>query len=138
MAGCLGSDDSTPTLASAPTPPTVSSDVRHATAPMAPSLDATVPLPTGDARSENTPPVWQANPAIQFVEGVPAVIPIRQFVVDRELDAVVIQLRAGALPPGMTWNPIDATVTYDGRPFGASAGEPLIVGSVTFSADDGN
>lgn len=86
--------------------------------------------------SANAAPVWQPEPAIDFVEGVPAVVSIRNFVNDPDGAALLITLNSGALLPGITWNPNDATLAYDGRPLGAKADVPVVVTGITFAADD--
>jgi hypothetical protein len=81
--------------------------------------------------------VWQASPTIEFVEGIPATVSVSQFVQDPDQDPLVIQLRTGALIPGITWNPSNATIAYDGRPLGAKPQDPVVLSGITFSADDG-
>ncbi len=84
----------------------------------------------------NAAPVWQPSPAIEFVEGVPAVVPISSFVNDPDGAALVITLNSGTLLPGITWNPNNATLAYDGRPLGAKPDAPVVLTGVTFAADD--
>jgi hypothetical protein len=82
-------------------------------------------------------PVWQPSPTIEFVEGVPAVVSVRQFVQAPDSDPLVIALQSGTLIPGLTWNPTAYTIAYDGRPLGAKPDAPVIVTGLTFTADDG-
>ena len=98
----------------------------------APSAPSAPTQPAG-----NGTPVWQASPAIEFVEGIPATVSVRQFVQDPDQDPLVIQLKTGAFLPGITWNPSNATIAYDGRPLGAKPQEPVVLSGITFSADDG-
>jgi len=46
-------------------------------------------------------------------------------------------LASGALVPGLTWNPADYTIAYDGRALGASDDAPVVVTGLVFTADDG-
>lgn len=129
LSGCLEeSDDSSPSATS--TPPTQS----NSTTPAAPA-----PQPTPAAPSPaplNSGPVWQPSPVIEFVEGVPATVSVRDFVQDPDRDPLVITLRSGRLLPGITWNPNTFVITYDGRPLGAKPAAPVVVTGITFSADD--
>lgn len=141
LSGCLGNSGSADPAAPQP----VDQGAVSQTPPPAPVASApakspseTAPAPAVASQpAQNSGPVWDPAPNIQFVEGVPAVVAVRQFVRDPELDPLVIQLRSGALVPGMTWNPTDGTIAYDGRPLGARAEQPVLVSGVTFSADDG-
>ena len=81
-------------------------------------------------------PVWDTSTTIDFVEGVPAVISVREFVRDPAQDPVVITLKSGKLIPGITWNPNNASLSYDGRPLGAKPGAPMILTDFSFTADD--
>ena len=92
----------------------------------------TVPMQT----ATNDGPMWQGSPTIEFVEGVPGVVSVRQFVQGPDNNPIAIQLRSGDLPLGMTWNFANATIEYDGRSLGAKPDAPVIVTGVTFSADD--
>ena len=85
----------------------------------------------------NSGPVWQPSPTIEFVEGVPTTIPVRHFVVNPDNDSLVIALKSGVLSPGITWNPRNSTIAYDGRPLGAKADAPVVVSGISFTADDG-
>jgi uncharacterized iron-regulated membrane protein len=128
LSGCLGQSDAqqpaTPNPATQPSSP----------APTAPTTGPTPAAPTHAAL--NSAPVWQSSPRIEFVEGVPAVISVRQFVRDADLDPVVITLRSGKLLPGIIWDPNKFTIAYDGRPLGAKPNAPVVVTGITFSADD--
>lgn len=126
LAGCLGESDSGESASQQPADSSASSAPTAQPAPSALSQ-----------QSANTGPVWEPSPAIEFVEGVPAVVSVRQFVQDPNQDPLVIQLRSGTLLPGITWNPNNATIAYDGRPLGARPNQPVVVNGVTFSADDG-
>lgn len=139
LGGCLGGSDSD---AAATPQPSSSGNVGQAsqpatlTTPPAPAEAAGVPAEP-IRPGENTGPVWDPAPTVQFVEGVPAVISVRQFVRDPELDPLVIQLRSGTLLPGIMWNAADGSIHYDGRPLGARPDQPVVISGVTFSADDG-
>ena len=132
LSGCLldGSDQS----ASAPPATQADSATTAATAP------ATQPSPAAPAAttpaSVNVAPVWQPSPTIEFVEGVPAVVSVRDFVQDPNKDPLVIAMTSGALIPGVMWNPTNATISYDGRPLGAKPDEPVVVSGIVFTADD--
>ncbi len=123
LAGCLKDDE--PQAAAAPASSTTSSAQPVQQPPSQP------PPTTG-----NSSPVWEPSPTIEFVEGVPAVIPISQFVQDADDDALVITMKSGALPPGITFNPSNATLAYDGRPLGAKPDVPVVTGGIVFVADD--
>lgn len=128
LAGCLGESDS---QQSATSEPAMQSSSPTATAP--------TPQPTPPAPSQassSSAPVWQPSPTIEFVEGVPAVVSMRDFVRDPDNDPLVITLKSGALLPGITWNPSNATIAYDGRPLGAKPDAPIVVTGITFIADD--
>jgi hypothetical protein len=43
----------------------------------------------------------------------------------------------GELGPGLTWNPTDYTIAYDGRPLGATDDVPFVSTGLIFIADDG-
>lgn len=141
LGGCLGSSGSEEPVATQPASEgTMRQGAPPEPAPTTPERTPTqvAPTPTAPAQqAQNSGPVWDATPTIQFVEGVPAVVSVRQFVRDPNLDPLVIQLRSGALVPGMTWNPVDGTIVYDGRPLGATERTPILVSGVTFVADDG-
>lgn len=125
LAGCLGDSDDSQQSA------TQSSSAPAAAAPTSQPAPA---APTQGTSSSG--PVWQSSPTIEFVEGVPAVVPLRNFVQDADVDQLVITMNSGALLPGITFNPSNATLAYDGRPLGAKPGEPVVVSGVTFAADD--
>jgi hypothetical protein len=128
VSGCLFESD---TASQPGATPAAQSGSTTSTAP------ATQPPPAmpGPAPA-NSGPVWKSSPTIEFVEGVPAVISVRDFVEDPDRDPLVITMKSGALLPGITWNPSNATIGYDGRPLGAKPGAPVVVTGVTFSADD--
>lgn len=125
LAGCLGKDNSDG----------LTSRQAATTAASAPPLTSAPTAPT--QQPLNGGPVWQPAPTIEFVEGVPSVVSVRQFVQGSDQDPLVIQLKSGTLIPGITWNPNDATIAYDGRPLGAKPNQPVLVSGITFSADDG-
>jgi len=97
---------------------------------------AAQPAPAAPAQAANSGPVWDPAPTIEFVEGVPSVVSVRDFVRDPDQDPLIITLRSGQLLPGITYNPSNATIAYDGRPLGARPDGPVVVTGVTFSADD--
>jgi hypothetical protein len=70
------------------------------------------------------------------VEGVPAVVSMLDFVSDPDSDPLVITLKSGAYLAGLTWDPKNYTITYDGLPVGAEADAPIFT-TFIFSADDG-
>ena len=131
LVGCLGESD---TQQPGTSEPAVQSGSDSPTEQPVLPAGSTSPGPT--QMPANAAPVWQPSPAIEFVEGVPAVVPIRNFVNDPDGAALLITLNSGALLPGITWNPIDATLAYDGRPLGAKADAPVVVTGITFAADD--
>jgi hypothetical protein len=135
LLGCLGEDSQQlPTAA----PATQSSAAMPATpAPEPTPAEPTQAAPSPTATPANSGPVWQPAPTIEFVEGAPAMVSVRQFVQDPNNDPLVIALKSGALIPGITWNPTNSTIAYDGRPLGAKNETPVVVSGVTFSADDG-
>jgi hypothetical protein len=97
----------------------------------------TAPTPAGPSAAPlDSAPMWQPAPTIEFVEGVPAVVSVRAFVRDPDSDPLVITLKSGALIPGITWNPTDYTIAYDGRPLGATDSAPVVVSGISFEADD--
>lgn len=126
FAGCLSDSDEQQ--------PKVSGSVTQTTAPTASTTPTTPAEPSQQAA--NSGPVWQTTPTIEFVEGVPAVVSVREFVQDPDQDPLVITLKSGTLLPGITWDPNKYTITYDGRPLGAKPDAPVVVSGVTFSADD--
>lgn len=140
LAGCLGNSDSE--QAANPQVSEQATGVQPIASPNATTSTQSVALAKPDAHTgpaqqpQNTGPVWDPAPSIQFVEGVPTVISVRQFVQDPQNDPLVIQLRSGVLSPGMTWNPNDGTIAYDGRLYGATPDRPISLIGVTFSADD--
>src|SRR5262252_689202 len=101
---------------------------------------AALPNQSGAAGSDSAAttiaPAAQSAPTIAFVEGVPKVVSVGDFVKDPESDPLTIALRSGTFLPGITWNPTNATIGYDGRPLGAKPGAPVVVTNITFSADD--
>lgn len=139
LTGCLGdSDSSTIDATPAPnpnTPPSSSANAQPVTA-SAPQAEAPPSSSAPLQNAQNSGPVWQASPTIEFVEGVPAVVSVRDFVRDPDSDPLVITLQSGTLVPGLTWNPANATISYDGRPLGAKDTAPVIVSGIVFSADD--
>lgn len=133
LAGCLGDSDSQ----SSSTPPaTTQSGPVTPTAAAATTQPAPQPVAAPTQPAANSAPVWQPSPTIEFVEGVPAVVSVRDFVVDPDQDPLVITLKSGALLPGITWNPTNYTIAYDGRPLGAKPEAPVVVSGITFTADD--
>ena len=58
------------------------------------------------------------------------------FVRDPDSDPLVITLKSGAHLAGVTWNPRNYTIAYDGLPVGAKPGAPIFT-TFIFSADDG-
>jgi hypothetical protein len=144
LAGCLGGGSSESAQAAPPdaapqaaaaapaapaAPPSQGSAPPAPSNPPAPSQPSTTPMNSG--------PVWQSAPTIEFVEGVPAVVSVREFVRDPDSDPLVIALKSGALIPGIVWDPTKATISYDGRPLGAQPDTPVVVTGITFTADDG-
>lgn len=132
LAGCLGESTSQPGAAAEPSVESTSSETASMAAPPAP---APAPAQTTEAPA-TAGPVWQPSPVIDFVEGVPAAIAIRNFVSASDLNSVVITLNSGTLPPGMTWNPNTYSLAYDGRPLGAQPNAPVVLPGITFAADD--
>jgi len=131
LVGCLGDSDPPP---SAAIDPATQSSSPTATAP----TTASMPAPSATSQAAvNSGPVWQPSPTIEFVEGVPATVSVRDFVQDPDQEPLVIALKSGALLPGITWNPNNAMIAYDGRPLGAKDDAPVVVTGITFSADDG-
>jgi hypothetical protein len=130
LSGCLWDDPKQSATAAAATqsgPPPAA----------APATESTPSQPPPDApASVNSAPVWQPAPTIEFVEGVPAVISVKQFVQDPDQDPLVIALQSGTFLPGITWNPSNATISYDGRPLGAKPDAPVVLSGIVFSADD--
>ena len=133
LSGCLGEDNSS--QASSATTRTAQSSSR----PRPLSADPTILAPPAGppAAPPDSAPVWRAETTIEFVEGVPAAVDLRGFVQDPDSDPLVITLKSGALVPGLTWNPTDYTIAYDGRPLGAKDDAPIVVTGLTFNADDG-
>jgi hypothetical protein len=95
------------------------------------------PPPATSQQTTDSAPVWERSPTIEFMEGVPATISLREFVRDPDQDTLVIRKESGTLLPGITWDPSRAVLAYDGRPLGAKPGAPVVVTGLTFSADDG-
>lgn len=136
LAGCLGGSDSQQPPPSEPAVQSGAAAPDSPVQPVAQSMQAGASAAGPNQMSANAAPVWQPAPAIEFVEGVPAVVPIRSFVNDPDGAALVITLNSGALLPGITWNPSDATLAYDGRPLGAKPDAPVVLTGITFAADD--
>ncbi len=136
LAGCLGGDsgsDSAPPSSGSTSQAPAQSEVAAAPA----AATAAVPAqPAQTQTAQNAGPVWQPAPSVEFVEGVPAVVSVRQFVRDPDNDPLIIALKSGQLLPGITFNPNNATLAYDGRPLGAKPNAPVMVTGITFSADD--
>jgi hypothetical protein len=133
LSGCLGEDDGSQAS------PATTRTAQSSSPPRPISADPTILAPPAGppAAPPNSAPVWRAETTIEFVEGVPAVVSVRAFVQDPDADPLVITLKSGALLPGLTWNPTDYTIGYDGRPLGAKDDAPIVVTGLTFSADDG-
>lgn len=128
LTGCLTDNDSEPSATSAST--------TQSAAASSTSVTSSAPaMPT--QASANAGPVWESSPTIEFVEGVPSMVSVRQFVRDADQDALTIKQESGALLPGITWDPSRAILAYDGRPLGAKPDMPVVVTGLTFSADDG-
>jgi hypothetical protein len=126
LAGCLEESDP---------PPTVASGSPGSDSPMSAAAAARQPLPPSVA-TQNSGPVWTPAPTIELVEGVPAVVSVRNFVRDPNSDPLVITLTSGTLIPGLSWDPAKATITYDGRAFGATEDAPIVMSGLTFDADN--
>ena len=120
-----------PAFPSAPSPTAESS---NAPVPSAPKSQTPPAGPS--TASVNGAPIWMPATTIEFVEGVPAVVSMLNFVRDPDSDPLVITLKSGELLPGFTWNPMNYTIAYDGRPMGAKADAPILTEAI-FSADDG-
>lgn len=129
LMGCLDDDTSGQSATSASTTQSSAATPDAAAAPSTPTTPTQV--------AANSGPVWQSSPTIEFVEGVPSMVSVRQFVSDADRDALTIKQESGALLPGITWDPSRAILAYDGRPLGAKPGAPVVVTGLTFSADDG-
>lgn len=129
LMGCLGEGDSDPPAASGSAMQSGSTTSAAQTTQSPPAVPARQTTSSG--------PVWERSPTIEFVEGVPAKVSVREFVQDADRDALVIKQESGALLPGITWDPSRAILAYDGRPLGAKPGAPVVVTGLTFSADDG-
>lgn len=134
LGGCLGESTSQPSAAAEPSVESTSAESTAMATPPAPA-PASAPAPSAEAPA-STGPVWQPSPVIDFVEGVPATVAIRDFVSAPDLNSLVITLNSGTLPPGITWNPNTYTLSYDGRPLGATLDAPVVVADITFAADD--
>jgi hypothetical protein len=127
LLGCLGESDSDQSA--------TASTTQSAAAPAAPTAPSAPATPT--QTPANSGPVWESSPTIEFVEGVPSMVSVRQFVSDADRDALTIKQESGRLLPGITWDPSRAILSYDGRPLGAKPGAPVVITGLTFSADDG-
>jgi hypothetical protein len=141
LAGCLGGDSQEAAAAPAENAQATQSGSMTVAAPASQSAPVNQSAPPNQpaptATPQNSGPVWQPSPMVEFVEGVPATISVREFVRDPESDPLVIALASGALIPGLTWNASTSTIAYDGRPLGAKEETPVIVTGVVFTADDG-
>lgn len=138
LSGCLGGGSGSESggTAAAETPAAASSTAATSSTMAAPAT-TTASTTAAAAPAANVGPVWQPAPTIEFVEGVPSQISMRQFVQDPNNDPLVISMQSGSLPPGIMWNPNTATLEYDGRPLGATANAPTVVSGLVFVADDG-
>ena len=138
LSGCLGEDDAQSSSATTRTQSAAQSAPIPLTSPP-PSIPLTSPPPPDapPAVPADNSPVWQPSPSIEFVEGVPGTVSVRDFVRDPDSDPLVITLNSGTLLPGLTWNPTNYTIAYDGRPLGAKDDAPIVVTGLTFTADDG-
>ena len=101
------------------------------------STGAAASAPAVSVQAQSTGPVWQPDPTIEFVEGVPSKVSVKQFVQDPNNDPLVVSMQSGTLPPGIMWSPNTAMIEYDGRPLGANADVPTVVSGIVFVADDG-
>jgi len=139
LSGCLGEDDAQPSSATTRTQSAAQSAPIALTSPPPPDIPLTSPPPPDapPAVAPDNSPVWQPSPSIEFVEGVPGTVSVRDFVSDPDSDPLVITLNSGTLLPGLTWNPTNYTIAYDGRPLGAKDDAPIVVTGLTFTADDG-
>jgi hypothetical protein len=129
LSGCLWESGDSQPAASSEQPTQSSAASPSGQTPPPPSM------PT--QQSLNSGPLWQPSPTIEFVEGVPSIVSVRQFVSDADRDALTIKQESGTLLPGITWDPSRAVLAYDGRPLGAKPGAPVVLTGLTFSADDG-
>jgi hypothetical protein len=132
LMGCLGDGNSDQMAASGSTMQSSS-----AAPPTQTTQTSQSPPPPTSQPTTDSAPVWERSPTIEFVEGVPATISVREFVQDPDQDALVIKKESGTLLPGITWDPTRAILANDGRPLGAKPGAPVVVTGLTFSADDG-
>jgi hypothetical protein len=134
LSGCLGGGSGSDSggTSTAATPTSTSAPATASTAATTSTPSTATPAP-----AQNVGPVWQPSPTIEFVEGVPSQVSVRQFVQDPNNDPLLISMQSGSLPPGIMWNPNTATIEYDGRPLGATASAPAVVSGVVFVADDG-
>jgi hypothetical protein len=131
LVGCLGNGSDSSQASGGEVQSSASS--APADAPVTPAS----PAPSAPSQmAANSAPVWQPAPTIEFVEGVPTVIDVRQFVLDPDKDPLIITLKSGTLLPGITWNPNTYAIAYDGRPLGAKPDAPVVLTGITFSADD--
>src|SRR5690349_23626514 len=79
----------------------------------------------------NHPPVWSPVPSFVFAQGIASSISVADYVTDADGDALTINMSAGSLPTGATYDAANKRVVYDGTgPIGSSAGNIL-------TADDG-
>src|SRR5262245_10381880 len=132
LSGCLGDFIATPFSRSSAS--RGSGGSASSTAPPA-TIGASSSAPAASA--QNASPVWQRDPTIEFVEGVPSKISVKQFVQDADNDTLIGSMQSGSLPPGITWTPNTGMIGYDRRPLGAKADAPLVVSGPVFAADDG-
>jgi hypothetical protein len=68
-----------------------------------------------------TAPVWTTVPDLNFTQGVAASIGVGQYVTDDAVKTLLLALTAGALPPGVTFNPATKSFDYDGVGAAATA-----------------
>src|SRR5262245_288860 len=128
LAGCLGESNSQATT------PQVAMQSGSTTSTTTEAASGPSPGPSQTAL--NSGPVWTGPSTIEFVEGVPAVVAIRDYVQDANQEPLIITLQSGTLIPGITFNPTNGTIAYDGRPLGAKPDAPVVVSGITFVADD--
>lgn len=77
-------------------------------APNPPGNPPPNPPPTNQA------PVWQTVPTITFTQGVQGSISIAGFVSDPNGDSLAINMTAGTLPAGVTFDAVNKRFVYDG------------------------
>lgn len=93
---------------------------------------------TGVVEDEQHDPVWITLPAVlPFIQGQPDSISLSpQYVSDPDSDPLTFTLESGSLPDGVTFNPVDCTIVYDGSDVGAEIGAPIEASGIAFGADD--